>query len=299
MSEHKLIQDIETRWNSTFLMLERLAEQQKAINLYSVERGGIETLTTEDWELVGRVVKILQPFHAATLQLSADDVCISIIIPLVAMLQGKLQTTTEDRGLLQMKAALRDSLQRRFAPLKSLPPVAAAMILDPHFKDAYFDAQEKTAAVDEIKHFLHSTHEESTSTTADTDVGGDRVPQLPPAPAEETDLWAEHDSRGVQSVTDVVDIAVPQYEQQLTAYLAEPRVPRQTNIYSYWNNSQFPALEPAAKKYLSAPPTSVASEQLFSSAGQLYADRRSNLLGENAEKLLFLAYNIRVLDFSY
>ena len=34
-------------------------------------------------------------------------------------------------------------------------------------------------------------------------------------------------------------------------------------------------------------------------AGQLYADRQSNLLGENAEKLLFLAYNIRLLDFSY
>jgi len=76
---------------------------------------------------------------------------------------------------------------------------------------------------------------------------------------------------------------VPLYEQQLTAYLTEPRVPRQTNIYSYWSHSQFPALDPAARMYLSAPPTSVVSEQLFSSAGQLYADRRSNLLGENAE----------------
>jgi len=58
-------------------------------------------------------------------------------------------------------------------------------------------------------------------------------------------------------------------------------------------------LEPAAKKYMSAPATSVASEQLFSAAGQIYADRRSNLLGENAEKLLFLAYNIRLFDFTY
>jgi len=210
VSEDKLIQDIETRWSSTFLMLERLVEQQKAINLYSVERGGIETLSTADWELVGRVVKILQPFYAATLELSADDACISIMIPLVAMLQEKLSTTTEDIGLLQMKAALRDSLHRRFAPLKSLPPVATATILDPRFKDTYFDAPEKTAAVDEIKRFLQSTHEESTSTMADTDVDGDHVPQLPPAPAAETDLWAEHDSRGMQSVADVGDIAVPQ-----------------------------------------------------------------------------------------
>jgi len=50
---------------------------------------------------------------------------------------------------------------------------------------------------------------------------------------------------------------------------------------------------------LSAPPTSAASEQLFSAAGQTYSDRRSSLLGENVEKLLFLAYNIRLFDFKY
>jgi len=57
-------------------------------------------------------------------------------------------------------------------------------------------------------------------------------------------------------------------------------------------------LEPAARKFLSAPPTSVASEQLISAAGQIYSDRRKSLLGENAEKLLFLAYNIRLLILS-
>jgi len=46
-------------------------------------------------------------------------------------------------------------------------------------------------------------------------------------------------------------------------------------------------------------PTSIPCEQLFSSTGQIYADRRSNLLGENAEKLLFLAYNIRLLSSPY
>jgi len=58
-------------------------------------------------------------------------------------------------------------------------------------------------------------------------------------------------------------------------------------------------LEPAVIKFLSAPQTSVASEQLFSAAGQIYSDRRSSLLGENGEKLLFLAYNIRLFDFKY
>jgi len=69
-----------------------------------------------------------------------------------------------------------------------------------------------------------------------------------------------------------------------------------TEHFGYWNCSQFPGFELAAKKYLSAPPTSVASKQLFGVAGQIYADRRSNLLGENAEKLLFLSYNIRLFN---
>ena len=55
-----------------------------------------------------------------------------------------------------------------------------------------------------------------------------------------------------------------------------------------------PTLRKAVLKYISAPPTSVPSEQLFSAAGQIYSDRLNNLLGENVEKLLFLAYNIRL-----
>lgn len=53
----------------------------------------------------------------------------------------------------------------------------------------------------------------------------------------------------------------------------------------------------AAKKFLSVLATGIASEQLFSGAGQLYSDRRSNLMRENAKKLLFMAYNVRLFDF--
>jgi len=82
-------------------------------------------------------------------------------------------------------------------------------------------------------------------------------------------------------------------------YLHEPRIKCMSSTYTYWSCSQFPALEPVVRKYLSVPLTSVSSKQLFSAAGQLYADRRSNLAGENAEKLLFLPYNICLFNFDY
>ena len=70
-------------------------------------------------------------------------------------------------------------------------------------------------------------------------------------------------------------------------------------IFILIGSSPYSQLQKAAEKYLSTPPTSMASEQLFSSAGQIYANRRSNLLGKNVEKLLFLCYNIELFNFDY
>jgi len=299
--QHKLIQDVETRWNSTYLMMERLCEQRKAINLFSLERGGIDTLTTSEWELTDRVVSLLRPFYAATLEICADDACISIAIPIVAMLTGKLEITPSDQGLKQMKGALRDATTRRFASLKTSPHCTAATLLDPRFKDAYFGEQERESARNTVLEFLHA-QDSNRNTNEEPDSDIPSCSQLNTAePVPSTDLWDAHDSLApaTESIEGSTGRVVPGYEQQLDAYLQQSRVPRTTDIYSYWHNSQYPLLEMAARKYLSAPPTSVASEQLFSSAGQIYADRRSNLLGENAEQLLFLAYNIRLLGFTY
>lgn len=58
------------------------------------------------------------------------------------------------------------------------------------------------------------------------------------------------------------------------------------------NEINFPLLTKLAKKYLSAPATSVYLERLFSEAGNIYEETRSRLLPRNAEKLLFLHHNL-------
>ena len=77
--------------------------------------------------------------------------------------------------------------------------------------------------------------------------------------------------------TKMNNLELAPYERELTLYLRESRLPQSTDIYAFWHCSQYACLTPAAHKYLSAPLTSVPSEQLFSAAGQLYTDRRSNL----------------------
>ena len=175
----------------------------------------------------------------------------------------------------------------------------AATLLDLRFKDAYLSRQEIAVGKVELTEFLRSVDVAKelnqpclSAAQCDTDKKTASTPSL--------SLWDAHDSMPSYADQSNVDRSCElAYEQQLDSYLKKPRLPRTTDIYAYWYSSEFPSLEPAAQKYFSAPPTSVSSEQLFSSAGQLYADKRYRLLGENAEKLLFLAFNIPLFDFNY
>jgi len=51
-------------------------------------------------------------------------------------------------------------------------------------------------------------------------------------------------------------------------------------------------LSKAAQRFLSSPATSVPSERLFSSAGDICLDKRTCLLAENVERLVFLKANM-------
>lgn len=228
-------------------MLERLVEQRKAINLYSVQRGSIDSLSNAEWELAERIVKILKPIYSATLEICADDACISVVIPLVSNLINAMEITTADQGLKQMKAALRDSINRRFSEIRSAAPFVGATLLDPRFKDTYFSAQEKILAKKVVLDFLQSVHSQSAEheTAASESVGPALEGECSEASdIQEEDLWAAHDSQPDSvnlSQGDSQSDVIPLYEKQLTSYLSEPRLPRmKTDIYAYWHLQSIP-----------------------------------------------------------
>ncbi|GBP51744.1 Zinc finger BED domain-containing protein 4 [Eumeta japonica] len=142
---HSLIQDVEVRWNSTYNMLERLLEQKTAVNLYSVEHDRIDTLSSSDWELMKNLTQVLKFFYEATLDLSFDNACISIVIPLIALLNRKLQFRDENESevMRSMKTKLHESMNRRFAYVQDEVDIAT-MEIENHMR-IYADNSRETA----------------------------------------------------------------------------------------------------------------------------------------------------------
>jgi hypothetical protein len=81
---------------------------------------------------------------------------------------------------------------------------------------------------------------------------------------------------------------------QVQSYLSTDVIPRGQNPLEWWrtNGHQFPSLPAVARRYLCAPSTSVASERLFNATGNIYSDKRHNLIPEKAEMLLFIKRNL-------
>jgi len=60
--------------------------------------------------------------------------------------------------------------------------------------------------------------------------------------------------------------------------------------YTWWeqNNKQYPAAAAVTRCYLCVPTTSVPSERLFSSAGDVISKKRNSIKPAKAEKVIFL-----------
>ncbi|CAG5029755.1 unnamed protein product [Parnassius apollo] len=86
----------------------------------------------------------------------------------------------------------------------------------------------------------------------------------------------------------------------LNEYNREKRLTLNEDPLLWWKmHTKYHCLSDLVRQYLSPPPGSVPSEQLFSAAGLIYDPLRNRLSGDKAAKLLFVKYNLPLLSFDY
>jgi hypothetical protein len=142
-----LVQDVKTRWNSTFDMLERFhllqepikkvledEEWKEKISVKTVTGGGkYVKFTSNDFKLMEKIVKVLGPFKEATVKLSYASACISQAIPTITSILHTLKPNVlnSDQGVKDLKRRLRKNLDKRVGYMEESKIHSIATLLDP------------------------------------------------------------------------------------------------------------------------------------------------------------------------
>ncbi|XP_032401567.1 zinc finger BED domain-containing protein 4-like [Xiphophorus hellerii] len=265
MQATKLMQEVETRWNSTYLMLQRLVELREPVG---AALAGLHTDIPFFTDIVVACLSLFSPFYHATTELSAEEhVSASKVIPLLKMLEKALQeedTKSAPTVAVEIGEQLIRQLREKLHMLQSMSILSLATLLDPRFKLIAFFSN--TKAAEAVKRL---TSECATVIRRNTEENAHEIPQA--STSQEftggSRLWQRLDTSVMEAKRTQNVSADATVEVQ--RYLSEANMSRLENPLEYWANhrSLYPNLYKLALIYLCTPASSVPCERVFSKAG--------------------------------
>ncbi|XP_033218096.1 zinc finger BED domain-containing protein 4-like [Belonocnema kinseyi] len=245
-------------------MFERFTKIKDALSLYANDNK-IESIFPEEWRVIECCLELLKPFEEATHEMSSSQALISSVIPIIQMHLKKLDdylAKTSETDPIRLAAS---NLKTQFSSLEDNNLFAIATYLDPRYKHKFF----KPVTEEKIKDAILKIVNDPVSTGS---------PESSPS-------WETSKRRRLEDALD-----------------PEPGISDlDENPLNWWkvNQSELKILSEIARRFLSSPPASVPSEQLFSGAGLIYDPLRKRLEPEKAAKLLFIKYNSPIFKFDY
>ena len=304
-----LAQDVATRWNSTFLMMQRLL--QLRVPVYAVifgphtKNSDRMSLDVSDsyWATMEAICPVLEPLAEATELLATESspTLSSVHVLLKSLWEALNSTPGEAKVASDLKNKIRDGLKKRFnltpdglpSDASLTTPAMMATALDPRYKTLRFLPQEKRTRVFEAVEALLDDRAE----TAEQE----DLPVAVPALAVKQESYDSPSKKLLLSCLagDVVDLTQGQdssVSQEVRAY--RDAIVSAPNPLLWWklHRNQFPNLAKLARKYLGIPATEVPSERAFSAAGQTITKLRASLDPETVDSILFIKKNY---DFSH
>ena len=136
ITQNHLKQDKPTRWNSTLYMLQSVLKQKMALAAYGAEHT-ISHLTPNQWDLVEKIVVVLNPVEVITQSISTEVASVSLIIPFIRAFRRTLEDHDNDRGIRTMKSEMLESFNWRYGDAVSNKTLVLATLLDPRIKDNF------------------------------------------------------------------------------------------------------------------------------------------------------------------
>lgn len=313
LTKKTLVQDVITRWNSSFYMMERLQEERRALTIYCIENENkFHPLIPEQWEWLQQLLFVLKPFEQITKNLSSNEAIISETIPTVMALKkfvsSDLSSTASSstsnakifENLSETKKNILKSLNKRFDNILQKECLIVASFLDPRFKIAFFGKDNNVLCTVQC---ILENQEKRTISSPQLSVTANENECQTNIDRSEKNLWDCFDEIAESSTYSIPDCSKSDsiLHDEIMRYNSEKLLDRKESPLIWWNKKKeiFPKLARYAQMYLCGLASSVYSERLFSEAGNLYEEKSKRLTPEKGEKLIFLHHNLPLLNFKY
>lgn len=188
------------------------------------------------------------------------------------------------------------SLKRRYSSVEINPLFAIATILDPRFKRTPFLNEDnfKSAKEKIIEEMQLSFPEEPEG--KQTEALSSYPPNEPASKKSKnsSSFWSHYNTAFSDKTTSSNQEETKSCEEELNTYLSEKLVDPKLgdHVGNVWHASSHHRLKILSKKYLSVPPSTVYSERLFSTAGNICDSKRNRLDPNKVKMLVFLKTNL-------
>lgn len=323
----RLISDVETRWNSSYLAWKRLIKIKDLVEImattmmidpdpstkYDGRRLRNINLTEEEWQAIGELIIILEDFAEATEYLGGSKyTTISLMYSILEIISQKLlpdDSEVEIVDLSNPNTAFDDNIGYTDAPEDDTEGFKSRKISINSPQNCFnLKNKVKTALYNAIKHYWNVPQEHGMLATlldprfkdlefASEVVRTKTLEQIKKAYQDINNL-ANNNQEIECSLVKSNSFLARMFQNsnnldEVDNYLASPKIHFENCPLSWWKNneSRFPILSKLAKKYLAIPATSTSSERLFSQAGNIMTIKRTQLTAITFENLIFCKKN--------
>ncbi|XP_078695029.1 E3 SUMO-protein ligase ZBED1-like [Branchiostoma floridae x Branchiostoma belcheri] len=307
---NSLILDCKTRWNSTYLMVERFVRQYPAIVSATLddrikkkdEFKKLQKASDDDMGKMETFMQVAELLYKMTTAMSSEQKpTAGMVLPMLEKLRVHFSTSEDDNPFAaRLKASVREDLAKRYQDTTQKEFLEEATALDPRFKSFIKDESvwdrlcEKVTSKQAIKE--------------EPDVEKEVEVKVEPTEMENEDIKAPRKMTALEEIfqdedeVEITHVEPPtpvrvRIQAEINTYREMPKIKSTDDAGDFWRRKSeelpgLPLLANLAREYLTIQATSVASERIFSTAGDVVSAERACLDPENVNMAIFLKKNL-------
>jgi hypothetical protein len=305
--------DVETRFASTLLLLERLVDMQPTVELVQVHpehsKKMPEQITKNDFVVMQEIVSVMKPFSDAITQLSSSStITYSLGVYLSRHLRDRLHQRARTAVGQQIQERLLVAMNHYISLTHPSAPHGAYLsdfqlirvVLDPRFKSLKPFMTEQVTIKSRAATLLRAHLE----TVTDAE-----VERIKLALADFTQIAEPALKR--QKLDDLVssndglrlfaaDEGPAREKDEVDLFLEAAQIAIHEDPLAWWRKrDEFPRLRALARRLLPTFATSILCEEVNSLAGHIVNPRRASLAGTTVKHLVFLKANSQFIPDDY